>query len=73
VKNEKIANVKSGDMSDMEATLIAQAVALDTVFNELARRAALNMGEHMTATETYRRPRSRRRCNAGQRSKRWPR
>lgn len=53
VMNEKIAKVKAGDMSDVEATLIAQAVTLDTVFNELARRAALNMGEHMTATETY--------------------
>ena len=53
VMNEKIARIKAGDMSDMEATLIAQAVTLDTVFNELARRAALNLGEHMAATETY--------------------
>jgi hypothetical protein len=53
VMKEKIAKVKAGDMSDVEATLIAQAVTLDTVFNELARRAALNMGEHLTATETY--------------------
>lgn len=53
VMNEKIAKVKAGDMSEVEATLIAQAVTLDTVFNELARRAALNMGEHLTATETY--------------------
>ena len=53
VMNEKIAKVKAGDMSDVEATLIAQAVTLDTVFNELARRAAANMGAHMTATETY--------------------
>ena len=53
VMNEKIAKIKAGDMSNVEATLIAQAVTLDTVFNELARRAALNMGEHITATETY--------------------
>lgn len=53
VMSEKIAKVKAGDMSDVEATLIAQAVTLDTVFNELAKRAALNMGEHLTATETY--------------------
>lgn len=53
VMDEKIAKVKAGDMSDVEATLIAQAVTLDTVFNELARRAAANMGAHMTATETY--------------------
>lgn len=53
VMNEKIAKVKAGDMSEVEATLTAQAVTLDTVFNELARRAAANMGTHMTATETY--------------------
>lgn len=53
VMREKIAKVKAGDMSEVEATLIAQAVTLDTVFNELARRAALNMGEHLGATETY--------------------
>ncbi|WP_219933164.1 hypothetical protein [Massilia glaciei] len=53
VMREKIARVKSGDLSDLEATLIAQAATLDTVFNELARRAALNMGEHLSATETY--------------------
>ena len=53
VIREKIAKVKAGDLSEVEATLIAQAVTLDAVFNELARRAALNMGEHLTATETY--------------------
>ena len=53
VMREKIARVKAGDLSDVEATLTAQAATLDTVFNELARRAALNMGEHLGATETY--------------------
>ena len=53
VMREKIARVKAGDLSDIEATLIAQATTLDTVFNELARRAALNMGEHLSATESY--------------------
>lgn len=53
VMREKIAKVKAGDLSDVEATLTAQAATLDTVFNELARRAALNMGEHLSATETY--------------------
>lgn len=33
--------------------MTAQAVALDAIFTELARRAALNMGQHMGATETY--------------------
>ena len=50
---ERVAKVKNGDMSDVEATLTAQAMTLDSIFNELARRAALNMGEHLGATETY--------------------
>jgi hypothetical protein len=50
---DRIAKVNSGDLSEMEATLVAQATTLDAVFNELARRAAFNMGEHLTATETY--------------------
>ena len=33
--------------------LAAQAIALDSMFAELARRAALNMGEYMDASERY--------------------
>ena len=33
--------------------LASQAVALDSMFAELARRAALNMGDHMDASERY--------------------
>jgi hypothetical protein len=50
---DKVAAVQSGNLSGTEATLTAQAVALDVIFNELARRAAINMGEHLDATETY--------------------
>jgi hypothetical protein len=53
VMQKKISRVNAGDLSGVEATLTAQAAALDVIFNELARRAALNMGEHMSATETY--------------------
>lgn len=42
-----------GDMSNAEALLMAQALNLDKIFNEMARRAALNMGEHLGAMETY--------------------
>lgn len=45
--------VNRGDLSGSEAMLAAQATALNTIFGELARRAALNMGEHLGATETY--------------------
>jgi hypothetical protein len=45
--------VQAGNLSGLEATLTAQAVALDAIFNEMARRAALNMGEYIHATEVY--------------------
>jgi len=40
-------------LSSAEALLMSQALALNTVFGELARRAALNMGEYMDATDKY--------------------
>lgn len=42
-----------GDLRRAEAMLTAQAHTLDAIFNNLARRAALNMGEYMQACETY--------------------
>ena len=45
--------VQAGNLAGLEATLTAQAVALDAIFNELARRAAANMGEYLNATEIY--------------------
>lgn len=53
VMREAADKVKAGDLGDVEARLTAQAVTLDAVFNELARRAALNMGTHLNATESY--------------------
>lgn len=53
VLQEKVFQVKSGDLSLLEATLTAQTVALDTIFNELARRSAINLGEYLPAAETY--------------------
>jgi len=49
----KTEQVQNGDLSGPEAILTAQAVALDVIFTEMARRAALNMGEHLQATDTY--------------------
>jgi len=42
-----------GDLKRGEAMLAAQAHTLDAIFNNLARRAALNMGEYMGACDTY--------------------
>ena len=45
--------VRSNDMTDVEATLICQATSLNSMFCELSRRAALNMGEYIEASERY--------------------
>ena len=50
---EMSSKVHAGDMQGVETMLTAQAIALNTMFSELARRAAINMGEHLGATETY--------------------
>lgn len=39
VMQEKVGNINEGDLTELEATLTAQSVTLDTMFNELARRA----------------------------------
>ena len=50
---DKVAKVQAGNLSDMDEMLMSQATALDSIFTELARRAALNMGEYINAAETY--------------------
>lgn len=50
---KKAAHVHKGNMTESETMLTAQAATLDAIFIELSRRAALNMGEYMNATETY--------------------
>jgi hypothetical protein len=50
---ERIERVQGGDMKPVEAMLYAQAMTLETIFTNLARRAALNAGEYLSATDTY--------------------
>ena len=50
---EQGEGVNRGDFAVSEQMLNGQAVALNAMFGELARRAALNMGEHLSAAETY--------------------
>jgi hypothetical protein len=45
--------INRGDLAVPERMLNAQAVALNAMFGELARRAAMNMGEYLGASETY--------------------
>lgn len=42
-----------GELAMASRILAAQAIALDSMFAELARRAALNMGDYMDASERY--------------------
>lgn len=42
-----------GELAFASRALAAQAMTLDTIFTEMARRMALNMGEHLAATEIY--------------------
>ncbi len=42
-----------GDMAMASRMLAAQAVTLDSMFTELARRCAMNMGEYINAAERY--------------------
>lgn len=42
-----------GDMGRAEAMLMSQAHTLEAIFHELARRAALNLGEYINAAEIY--------------------
>jgi len=49
----QITEVRSGNLQSAERTLVAQANTLDAIFNELARRSALNMGEYINAAERY--------------------
>lgn len=53
VMRDKVAKINANDKGELEAALTAQTVSLDAIFNELARRAAMNMGQHMEATEMY--------------------
>ena len=42
-----------GELAFVSRMLAAQAMTLDSIFTEMARRMALNMGEHLPATDIY--------------------
>lgn len=50
---ERANGAADGDLAFASRMLAAQAMTLDTIFTEMARRMALNMGEYLGATETY--------------------
>ncbi|MGQ0727274.1 hypothetical protein [Acidovorax sp.] len=45
--------VNGNDLAAAEQMLVAQAIALNSIFAEMARRSALNMGGYLDATERY--------------------
>lgn len=46
-------DASKGELKAASELMIAQALTLDSIFTEMARRMALNMGEYLGATETY--------------------
>lgn len=51
--NDHAGKIKGGDLSRVEAMLGGQAAALNTMFAELARRGAVNMGKYIEPAEIY--------------------
>jgi len=45
--------VRGGNLSLLENLMTAQAITLNALFNKLAQRAGSNMGEYMSAADTY--------------------
>jgi hypothetical protein len=50
---DMVAQIEKGNMASVEKMLVSQAVALNVMFGEFARRASQNMGSHLDATESY--------------------
>ena len=50
---KQTAAIGRGDLARAEAILLSQAHTLDGLFNNLARRASVNMGQHPAAFEMY--------------------
>lgn len=53
VVGDAMARARKGDKALASDILAAQAVALDTMFTELAGRSAANMGQYIDASERY--------------------
>ena len=53
VMKERQAKIRGGNLTSLENMLTAQAITLNALFNKLAQRSGLNMGEHLGAADTY--------------------
>ncbi len=45
--------INRNDLAAAEQMLMAQVIALNAIFTEMARRSGLNMGQHLDAAERY--------------------
>ena len=50
---KKAETIQDGNMKPVEAMLYGQAMALQTIFTNLARRSAMNAGEYIDAADKY--------------------
>jgi hypothetical protein len=50
---ETAKRISTNNLQEVEATLVSQATAMNIMFTELGRRAALNMGANLDASERY--------------------
>jgi hypothetical protein len=53
VLEEACKRTRDGDLSYQRDALTVQAITLDTIFTEMARRGAMNMGTNLDATDRY--------------------
>ncbi len=53
VVGEEIQRAVNGDLTLASRTLTAQALSLDAIFTEMARRSAMNLGQYPDAVERY--------------------
>lgn len=51
--HDKADETAKGDLAAASEMLTAQALTLDTIFTEMARRSILNMGDYLDASERY--------------------
>lgn len=50
---KQVEAVQGGNLARAESLLVSQAHTLDAIFNQLASRAAMNMGQYIGSAETY--------------------
>jgi hypothetical protein len=70
---QSLERLNRGSLQEAKQMLFSQATALQSIFTEMARRSAINMGSHLGATETYLRLALRAQAQAAQRWRPWPR